>query len=215
MKFHKAKFLFLFIAMSLLLLALASCAQPAPASQPAATGPAETQPVPATATPLTEIPTVPPAIAPIDLAALKDLDYRLGILAETMPETNGQFKLTDGVFEKSTENPPVRVSVHLVQNAAGDLNGDGSQDAAVILAVNTGGSGTFIHLVGVLDQQGKLVQAAELFIEDRASIKSISIADGKVTLDMTVHKADDPLCCPSLETTKVYRLQGNEWKEES
>ena len=149
-KLHKDRF-FLVIALGLLLLTLASCAQPSTVSQPPSTEPVESQPIQPSATPVSVAPTAEPTKTTIDLAALKDLDYQLAILAETLPETNGRFKLSNGVFEKSSENPPVRVSINLVQNAAGDLNGDGIEDAAVILAVNTGGSGTFIHLVGVLE----------------------------------------------------------------
>ena len=54
-----------------------------------------------------------------------------------------------------------RVEAGLVGDlvAFGDLDGDDVADAAVVAFVNTGGSGTFIHLLAMRDREGTPVQA--------------------------------------------------------
>jgi len=98
------------------------------------------------------------------------------------------------------------VSVNLVNGAFGDLNADGTPDAAAVLAVNTGGSGTFMLLLALSGSPGELSQSEAAWLGDRVKIDSLSIQDGKVLLEMTTHAADDPMCCPSLETNRVYTL---------
>jgi hypothetical protein len=44
--------------------------------------------------------------------------------------------------------------------AFGDLDGDGKDDAAILLAENGGGSGTFVSLIAILDQGGTPHQAS-------------------------------------------------------
>ena len=100
-----------------------------------------------------------------------------------------------------------RVSVALwEQIALGDLNGDNAVDAAAVLATNTGGSGTFVDLAVVINERGKPVHQTSFFLGDRVKPHRIRIEDGEITLDMTVHGDDDPLCCPTQKVTRIYRL---------
>jgi hypothetical protein len=90
--------------------------------------------------------------------------------------------------------------------AFGDLNNDGAGDAAALVAENYGGSGTFVSLIVFVNNNGSPVQAAVAPIDDRPMINDINIEAGQVALQATVHSFEDPMCCPTLETTRHYEL---------
>ena len=104
-----------------------------------------------------------------------------------------------------------RVEAGLVGDLAafGDLDGDEVTDAAVVAFVNTGGSGTFIHLLAVRDREGTPVQAGRQFLGDRVRVKSLAVSGGHIFVTMDAHAPDDGLCCPSIETTRAFTLRGS------
>ncbi len=95
------------------------------------------------------------------------------------------------------------------QRAFGDLDGDGERDAAVILSDAPGGTGVFVYLAAVAARDGMPVNVAMASLGDRVAVDAVSIADGRVVLDVTTHEPQDPMCCPSLAATWVYRLDGD------
>ena len=67
--------------------------------------------------------------------------------------THRTIKLVNGAYSEGSD--PVTYSVQMLgAYAFGDLNGDGKADAAVILAENGGGSGTFESLIVMVNQAG-------------------------------------------------------------
>ena len=101
------------------------------------------------------------------------------------------------------------VVVDLIDYTVGDLNADGLEDAIALLAINTGGTGTFMHLAAVIQQAGGLTHAATLLLGDRVKVESLEIADGTLQVNMITHAPDDPLCCPTEQVTRTYTLQDN------
>ncbi|MFO7635394.1 MAG: META domain-containing protein, partial [Caldilinea sp.] len=89
--------------------------------------------------------------------------------------------------------------------AYGEL--DGQDAAAVLLAENGGGSGTFINLAAIVDQDGAPVHVASAPLGDRVEVQRLEIADNQITLLMLTQGPDDPMCCPSLAVIQVYELQ--------
>lgn len=92
------------------------------------------------------------------------------------------------------------------QIAFGDLNYDGVNDAAVILAINGGGSEVFVYLEAVLNAGGAPLHTASMFIDDRPIINALAITAGEVLLQSVLHGPDDPLCCPNMPVEQGYRL---------
>jgi hypothetical protein len=91
--------------------------------------------------------------------------------------------------------------------AFGDLNYDGQDDAAVILGVNTGGTGVFTSIAAVLNIGGAPVHTALVYIDDRPIIADLmTIVSGEIIAQMTIHGADDPMCCPSFQTQQAFRF---------
>jgi hypothetical protein len=116
----------------------------------------------------------------------------------------GEIRLVKGVFRDTAR----RVSVFfLPEYAVGDIDSDGVPDAAVVLATTTGGSGTFLDLALVLNENGQPVNAATLFLGDRVPVDRIRVVEGEVQVDLTMHGPADPMCCPSLEVTRRFRYE--------
>ncbi|GEM_PF-998420 len=146
----------------------------------------------------------------LTLEALKNAEYQSEWPAD------GVAKLTDGEYEE--EIVPGAASKLVIvfypdMYAFGDLDGDGVEDATVVLATSGGGSGTFISLEAVINNQGTPNHVATASLGDRVEVKSVAIEAGVITVDMVTHGPDDPLCCPTLEVTQKYELQGDELVE--
>lgn len=189
-----------FLTAVILLLSLSACVMPGRAPQlltPAAT----LTPFPAITLKPTRIPEPTSTITPIPVWSadlLNNMTYTLPTYQETIPLVNGSYERTEA------ENT-LRVNL-LPQIVFGDLNGDGSPDAAVALAENGGGSGTFVSLVAVLNQNGTPIQSASVLIDDRPAITDIRIQDGRILVKAIIHAVNDPFCCPTLEVVETYQL---------
>ncbi|MCB0149670.1 MAG: hypothetical protein KDE01_18750, partial [Caldilineaceae bacterium] len=121
---------------------------------------------------------------------------------------NGEITLVDGQAEEEiAPGSASKLVVTLIEPTAfGDLNGDGIDDAAVLLASESGGSGTFIDLHAVLDEDGAPVDAASAFLGDRVQVNSLVIEDGVIVVELVTQGPTDPMCCPTQEENRTYEL---------
>lgn len=128
---------------------------------------------------------------------------------------SGAITLTDGQAEvEFAPGSASKLVVTLIEPTAfGDLNGDGVDDAAVLLASDSGGSGVFIDLHAVLDESGAPVDAASTFLGDRVQVTSLTIEEGVINVSMVTHGPNDPMCCPTVEQTLRYQLVEDELVE--
>ncbi|MDI6742909.1 MAG: hypothetical protein QMD11_09220 [Smithella sp.] len=124
--------------------------------------------------------------------------------------------LKDGEY-KSGDHPDNFIEVGLVTYAIGDLNGDGTDDAVVILSQRFMGSGAFYELTALVTGAGKICQTQSILLGDRVVIEDLKIS-GRVatpvprrseivTLKIRSHAPEDPACCPSVRETKNYYLE--------
>jgi len=144
------------------------------------------------------------ATGPLTEEMLKNAEYQ-GIYREPV-------QLQDGTYEGEpfVEGSASRPTVTFVEPyAAGDLDGDGQDDAVVLLVENSGGSGSFVYLAAVLNREGVPANVATQLLGDRAQVQSLAIAGGQVTLKLLTHGPDDAMCCPTQEVEQTYELQGN------
>ncbi|MEB3175761.1 MAG: hypothetical protein VKN60_11355 [Cyanobacteriota bacterium] len=129
----------------------------------------------------------------LTLAALKNGTY-------TLPD-QGTFTLNNGSFSQGSLNlrliPPI---------ALGDVTQDGLAEAAVILALETGGSGTFIYLALAAPQGGQLQNLDTYFLGDRVRVQSLSIQDNQVRVTFLKHRPTDPQCCPGELAVQAYQF---------
>ena len=70
----------------------------------------------------------------------------------------GDYRLAQGIFRRTPAGlgESSAYETRIVEPVFyGDLNGDGLEDAAVVLATQNGGTGTFIELAAVLNHDGR------------------------------------------------------------
>jgi heat shock protein HslJ len=130
--------------------------------------------------------------------------------------TTGKALLKDGVFEEqAAPDSATKIGVQLGKAMAfGDLNGDGTTDAAVTLMVEPGGSGTFYYLVPVINEQGTPKPGTAVLLGDRIIINSVIIQNSEVVVTMLTRQADEPMSAkPSVEVTQTFKLEGDQLVE--
>ena len=124
--------------------------------------------------------------------------------------TDSKAKLTDGEYrERVVEGSAAEVVVTLTDTIAFGRLSDCREAAAVIMKSETGGSGTFTDLAVVVNDNGRPQNIATKLLGDRVKVKNISLKAGTITVDLITHGPDDPMCCPTLEVSQMYELQGN------
>jgi hypothetical protein len=131
---------------------------------------------------------------------LRNAEYQLA-------DSQRMVQLADGKFQQGTAGQPDYVSINLTDfSAAGDLNGDGVAEIAAAFGENYGGSGTFVFLTIYSDVNGKLTFLTSALVDDRPVLNGLSIENGEVALSAVTRDADDPFCCPTMQTHRHYRL---------
>jgi hypothetical protein len=158
-----------------------------------------------TKTPILLSPTpssVPSSVPELSVDILRNATYYAPFYKRTVKLVNGSYSEGSGATAYSVQI----LNVY----AYGDLNGDGKVDAAVILAENGGGSGTFESVAAVINLRGAPHQTGQVKLGDRVLVKSANIAKGVIHLNMLVQGPNDPLCCPSQAEVQSFWLLGND-----
>jgi hypothetical protein len=140
-----------------------------------------------------------PSILPLLGSAEYPLDF----------SPTGNVRLSEGSYEGPAA-PGASTALRVRTEgspAQGDLNGDGVPDAAVVLAVDPGGSGTFHYLFAVLDSQGRPRPAASALLGDRVEVTSVGIEDGVIQAAVLERAPGEPLSSPpTVARIHRYRL---------
>jgi hypothetical protein len=174
----------------LIIIALASCrsfdtATPTPESDLEPTSPSETS------TP-----------APEYVTKLRNAEYQLGFV-----DALRVVQMTDGRFEGGTPGGEDFVSVIMTDfTVRGDLNDDGANEYVALVAENYGGSGVFVFLAVYSDVNGQPMYQTSVWVGDRPQVNELSIDADGIFMDATIHRADEPMCCPTLHTIRHYQL---------
>jgi hypothetical protein len=91
--------------------------------------------------------------------------------------------------------------------AFGDLNGDGREDAAFLLTQSGGGSGTFFFVVAALQTETGYQGTNAVFLGDRIAPQSILIQNGQVVVNYADRKPGEPFTtAPSVGITKTLKV---------
>ncbi|MBN1439018.1 MAG: hypothetical protein JW929_06360 [Anaerolineales bacterium] len=144
-----------------------------------------------------------PTVQPLTAEMLRNGTY-------VLPESGETVTLVDGRYDRAESMENI-LHVSLMDPIAfGDLNGDGAEDAAIVLSENMGGTGFFMNVVAVLNQGGAPVQSGSRFLDDRAQLNGMVIIGGRIVVDAVIHAAQDPMCCPDFPVVETLRLEGDE-----
>ncbi len=166
-------------------LILAACAKPTPSPQ--------------LPTPEPPQPTPTVIAQPVTEQAVMNGSYSVRDGQQTVQLADGKYEAGQGAdYIMVTVVPPV---------ALGDLNDDGVTDAAVVLAENYGGSGTFLSLVPVLATPEGPKPEEGVVLGDRVQVNSTSLQDGVVSVTLLAQGPNDPQCCPSQAQTQTFEYR--------
>lgn len=126
-----------------------------------------------------------------------------GMMEESVQLTDGSWE-GEPFVEGGASAPAVGLVKHF--RLTGDVNGDGHEEAAVLLWTSSGGSGTFDYLaIGGRSDEG-IVNLGTAEIGDRVQIRQGRIVDGKIELDVVQAGPEDAACCPTQLATRVWEL---------
>ena len=134
---------------------------------------------------------------------------------QTENAATGRATLEDGEFrEPVAPGSASEVVIRLNQWALGDLDADGTPDAAAITVEDPGGSGTFRYLHAILQEEGELHDADTVFLGDRIRVEGISIHEGVITVALLDRPPAAPFSeQPSILVIRRFRLVGEALQE--
>ncbi len=146
-----------------------------------------------------------PTTVPEEVTKVRSGQYQLGA-----SDALRTVQLTDGKFEEGMPGGDNFLSVVMTDLVAvGDLNADGVDEVATLVSENYGGSGVFVFLAVYANVNGTLTFLTSSMVDDRPQSNALSIDKGEIFLDAIIHGPDEPMCCPTLRTTRHYRLADN------
>jgi hypothetical protein len=137
-----------------------------------------------------------------------------GIANTTVTGTEyGSVTLSDGVWEGEpwVEGGASRPRVGLARDFLryGDVDGDGADEALVIVWQSSGGSGTFNYIALIDEVDGAWRNIATTALGDRVKVTDASIGPKGVQVNVIEHDEDDPACCPTRAATRRYDTRLN------
>jgi hypothetical protein len=91
-----------------------------------------------------------------------------------------------------------------------DVNGDASPDAIVLYTIEGAGAGNaVVQTLALFFENHGNYSAQDSAIVDGATDIALS-NDGTVIVTSLMHGPDDPDCCPTIESTTQYRIEGTQ-----
>ena len=147
----------------------------------------------------------------LTVAQLKNVSYR-GLEGIAKPVT-----LSKGSWEGQPlrRGAASRPAVHFVRDfrLLGDVDGDGADEAVVLLGVTSGGSGDLIHLAVVKWQGSEAVNVATARLGDRVQLRAGRVVAKRIVLDLVQAGTDDAMCCPGELVTRTWEWTGTGLQE--
>jgi hypothetical protein len=90
----------------------------------------------------------------------------------------------------------------------GDLNGDGNEDAAILLIHDPGGSGTFFYVAGALNIHGEFQGTNAVLLGDRITPRDLQIRNGVLITKYADRRPGEPMAAtPSVHTSQYLILK--------
>jgi hypothetical protein len=90
----------------------------------------------------------------------------------------------------------------------GDLDGDGDEDAALVLLHRTGGTGTFYYIAAAIRGQAGFIGSNAVLLGDRVAVQAMHIRNGVLMANYADRRAAEPMTtAPSVAYTKYLTLQ--------
>lgn len=100
--------------------------------------------------------------------------------------------------------PTIGLVDHFV--VKGDMDGDGTDETAVLLWENSGGSGTRSYLAVMGRNQGRVTNLGTALVGDRVQVITGWVADQQIALDLVRAGPEDAACCPTERAVMGWEL---------
>jgi heat shock protein HslJ len=123
---------------------------------------------------------------------------------------SGNFQLENGIYKEpaapgSTSFVTIRLTDHIVYNTLGS-----QESAAVILTIDSGGSGTFYHLYILKKNDNGWQEINSHFLGDRISIEEFIVEDNTIKIKLLGPAQDEPITGKGLTTFRTFSFEGDE-----
>ena len=150
-------------------------------------------------------PSAPAAAAsPITAEELGRTTYRIEGETERLRMRQGRWQGQPAAPGSATAP---RAEVHTELVARGDLDGDGADEAVVLLEHDPGGSGRFLHVAVVTRREGRTVMLASRLVGDRVQVRSLAVRGREIVLEVVRAGPNDAACCPGELATLAWTVQ--------
>lgn len=128
-----------------------------------------------------------------------------GVLDNPVTLAEGRWK-GEPFVAGGASRPSIGLIDHFI--LTGDLDGDGFDEAATLLWESSGGSGNRLYLAVMGRRDGDIENLGTTLIGDRVQIRSGTLEDGKITLDLVRAGPEDAACCPTQRAVVTWALTG-------
>jgi heat shock protein HslJ len=95
----------------------------------------------------------------------------------------------------------------------GDLEGDRTEEAVVLLAGSAGGSGENLYLAVVGRRKGRPWNVATALLGDRVQVRDAQVNARRIIVDVLQAGPNDAMCCPGELATRRWTLESGRLKE--
>ncbi|MYB77409.1 MAG: hypothetical protein F4X83_09995 [Chloroflexi bacterium] len=162
----------------------------------------------------------PSSVPALTHDALLNAELQTALFAGRFAFNDARVRLRDGIYEdvyryesngSILEHPRTTRLWDEHPIAFGDLNGNGIEDAVVIVGIWEGGNIVHKYLTGFRNDDGVPGHVASVLLGANIGIDSMTISGGVVTVLTRRLGLNDPNCCPTREVTLEYQLASSEW----
>ena len=120
-------------------------------------------------------------------------------------------RLVNGVYEGEPFIPDgaARPRVELLPDlhVVADIDGDGTDDAWVLLSESSGGSGSYLFLAAVTGSGAATRNIGTLRIGDRVDVMALAPENGRARLQYVTQGPGEAACCPTLIVSSLFGLE--------
>ncbi len=145
--------------------------------------------------------TLQPSPVPVETAFdPKNATYTVEGLSVSLHNGVAQVPAAPGSASKVTTR-------YFGNDATGDLNGDGRNDTAFLIAQEGGGSGVFYYVAAAINTPGGYKVTNTILLGDRIAPQTTEIRNGEVLVNYAERKAGEPMTAePSVGVTKMFKI---------
>jgi len=126
--------------------------------------------------------------------------------------------LVDGKAEQETvPGSATKIKTNIFgEPTKADINGDGKEDAIMIIIQEPGGSGTFYYAAGSINDNGKALGSNAILLGDRIAPQNIVFENGEIIANYAERKKGEPMTAePSVGVSRYFVTYGAELVEKN